>query len=276
MSPSDTAYNTLVGSQSGNALTTGTGNTLLGCNSGTTITTGQNNCVLGYQAMGAITTGNTNICIGYSAGSQITTGSNNTIIGNYAGSSVSMSNSLVLADGNGGIRLSWENGSKNGIQSVDTAAVTLSVDNTMALQWNSSITGMNLLVRMGGTTSTIELCNERPINATSIGSSTTLAASHRNRFTQVTNAATITLVAYTGIVLASEHEFMNNSSQTPEKRLGRLHIHRGGDLCGRVRDHHQKHRQPSERDVVRRCGGQVHQYQRVPAVRSSGMRMGPA
>jgi len=107
------AQNVFVGSNAGNANTTGTNQVFIGHQAGLSNTTGTNNVFLG-QSAGKSTTGSSNIFIGSGvftvsdgSGNAVTTGSKNVILGNYTGSaapiSATGSNFVVLSDGDGNI-----------------------------------------------------------------------------------------------------------------------------------------------------------------------------
>jgi hypothetical protein len=112
-------YNTAVGFDAGQLITTGTANTLVGGQVGAALTNGTHNTFVGKEAGGAATTGDYNTFIGagtiagtgnFGAGSLVTTGSKNTIIGGYNGNQNSLDlrnadNNTVLSDGDGNIRL---------------------------------------------------------------------------------------------------------------------------------------------------------------------------
>lgn len=71
--------------------------------------------------------------------------------------------------------------------------------------------GLTTAVRdADGNTCYLELNNERPMGL-AIVANASLDASHRNRFTLINAVCTLTVVAYAGIVVGAEHEFMNNS-----------------------------------------------------------------
>lgn len=88
-------------------------------------------------------------------------------------------------------------------------------DNTMAFVYNSASQGLSVLLRMAGQTNSLELANERALGTT-VTANVALAVTHRNRFTQVVSASpvTVTVSVYSGILLGSEHEFMNNGTST--------------------------------------------------------------
>jgi trimeric autotransporter adhesin len=74
----DADYNIMIGYQAGNNSLLGGSNTMIGHQSGLALTTvdGANNVALGYQAGTALTEGGNNVLIGYQSGSTLTTESN--------------------------------------------------------------------------------------------------------------------------------------------------------------------------------------------------------
>ncbi len=74
-------YNTAVGFDAGNAVTTGVQNTLIGGLAGDALTTANNNVAIGVSAAGATTTGGSNVAIAVNALGSNTTGSTNVAIG---------------------------------------------------------------------------------------------------------------------------------------------------------------------------------------------------
>lgn len=129
--------NTAVGYQAGYSGTTGAGNVSLGYQAGYTNNAGGLSVFIGYQAgyltsatgnpqnvfignqSGYNTTGTNNTFVGGSAGSQVTTGSKNTIIGEYTGSaapiSATGSNYIVLSDGDGNVRGTFDSSGSLGV-----------------------------------------------------------------------------------------------------------------------------------------------------------------
>jgi hypothetical protein len=87
------SYNTAVGDSAGYSVTSGNG---------------QNVFVGGYSGFN-ISTGRNNICIGEDSGTGITTGSYNTILGSVIGLTSTLSNNIILADGQGNMRLVIDN-----------------------------------------------------------------------------------------------------------------------------------------------------------------------
>ena len=88
--------NTLVGSNTGNALTTSGNNAFLGQNIANNATTGNDNTAIGNASCKDLTTGKRNACLGLQAGETITTQSNNTCLGYKATVSVGVNRSTAL------------------------------------------------------------------------------------------------------------------------------------------------------------------------------------
>lgn len=145
--------NTAIGYLSGFGVTTGQGNIHLGVNSGGagtgtgsfniaiglnsryTLSGANYNIAVGYSALfAAQTNSDYNVAIGHSAGSSITTGAYNVIIGGHTGASIAtLSNNILIADGQGNLRLSFDNTGVGYLQTVNN-------DNTedKLLTWNST------------------------------------------------------------------------------------------------------------------------------------------
>lgn len=109
-------YNVAVGQLSLNLSTTATFNVAIGYSTLDRQTTGTQNTALGGNSMYELQTGTRNTAIGYNSGRSITTGSYNTIIGaQTVGLPSNLSNNIILADGQGNIR----------IRAFDTGNVTI-------------------------------------------------------------------------------------------------------------------------------------------------------
>ena len=100
-------YNTAVGFDAGNAVTTGTYNTLVGGLAGDAIVGGYRNVGFGGEALGACIEGYNNTACGYDCMSGVTSGYNNVGLGRWAGTAngpggvvTTENNQLVLGDGN--------------------------------------------------------------------------------------------------------------------------------------------------------------------------------
>ena len=131
--------NTAMGYRAGFAVTTGDLNTLIGYNAGTNLTTGFRNTCIGHSTGSSTTTGNYNVFIGIGnsdigAGSGVTTGSKNVIIGGYSGSaapiSATGSNYIVLSDGDGNVRGTFDSSGNLGIGTTSPVSRLSSVGNS--------------------------------------------------------------------------------------------------------------------------------------------------
>lgn len=101
-------FNTSVGRWALNAESTGAVNTSIGASSLVLLNGGSYNTALGGSAGGRLSSGDYNIFIGYSTSPAgiLTSGSYNTIIGSQVNVGVStLSNNIILADGQGNIRI---------------------------------------------------------------------------------------------------------------------------------------------------------------------------
>ncbi len=98
----DAYNNTLIGYNTGTAITTGDRNTCMGANSAMNITTGLRNTSLGFQSGGNLTTAEDNTYIGDGAGYYNVSGDKNVAIGNY---------SLFRATNNGNTAVGYYAGS---------------------------------------------------------------------------------------------------------------------------------------------------------------------
>lgn len=85
-----TVNNTILGYNTGAALSTGSGNTLVGVYAGQTLNSGALNTLVGATAANFATSASGNTCVGASAGGGITTGSGNTFIGSSAGNATTI------------------------------------------------------------------------------------------------------------------------------------------------------------------------------------------
>jgi hypothetical protein len=182
-----TNRNTYVGYQAGygnGALHTTEANTAIGHNAGYGLTTGSNNTFVGGRSdsgtnTGAgftTSTGSYNNFFGGSAGGSVTSGSKNTIIGNYDGAaapiSATGSNYVVLSDGDGNVRGTFDSSGNLGIGTTSPYK-SLTVGATDAAAWitaggpNTNLTissvGANgsVLFRTGGTISDPSTTTER-------------------------------------------------------------------------------------------------------------------
>ncbi|MCD4811513.1 tail fiber domain-containing protein, partial [bacterium] len=98
-------------------------NTFLGIDSGHANTTGYQNTATGYGSLYDITAGLGNTAMGYNTGRGITTGDYNTVLGaNVTGLASDLSNNIILADGEGTIRIQ--------VASTGTMTLTGSLEST--------------------------------------------------------------------------------------------------------------------------------------------------
>jgi hypothetical protein len=140
--------NTSIGAYNLDSLTTGSANTAIGGFALRNTTTGFNNTAIGFAVMNnnsfegegnvaignssgiGLTTGDYNIFLGYNSGNAMTTGSKNVIIGGFSGfraaatgvteyDIIASSNNIVLSDGDGNVRQSFDS---NGAASFSGAA----------------------------------------------------------------------------------------------------------------------------------------------------------
>ena len=78
-------YNSVIGSNAGNNLTSGSSNTIFGADAGRQLTTGASNVLIGDLCGASLTTGQENVMLGRYAGIITTTGNSNTFIGTSTG-----------------------------------------------------------------------------------------------------------------------------------------------------------------------------------------------
>jgi len=129
--------NTAVGS-SALRLNTGTANAAVGFRALQNNDSGGQNTAVGADCLGSITSGVNNTAIGFSTGGGLTTGSRNTIIGaNVSGLSASLSDNIIIADGNGSVRIQTNSSGNtsllgnvltNFIPSIQTSAINLTIN----------------------------------------------------------------------------------------------------------------------------------------------------
>ena len=95
-----------------------TKNIAIGTNALVALETGSANIVIGHYAASIITSGSNNLIIGNNLPTSFVSGSGNTIIGNTAlynpfvtgsGSNTFLNNNIIVADGNGSVRLRFDN-----------------------------------------------------------------------------------------------------------------------------------------------------------------------
>ena len=132
------AYNTAVGYNTGNDITTGEQNVTMGAFSTGNSTTGSYNTAIGYATLENVTN-NLNVAVGYFAGNDLTTGFRNTIVGSYAldtGSTSAQENVAVGSSAMG-----------NGVGGTKNVAVGRSAGANIASDFNTVIgadAGLNI------------------------------------------------------------------------------------------------------------------------------------
>jgi hypothetical protein len=114
-------YGVAIGANALLANTTADGNIGIGINALIATTTGANNTSLGTSSGSGNTTSSQNTFLGYNSGSGVTTGGKNVILGSYTGSaapiSATGSNFIVLSDGDGNVRQTYNSSGAFGIGS---------------------------------------------------------------------------------------------------------------------------------------------------------------
>ncbi len=118
------ANSTFIGASSGNKRLSGNNNTAIGVNSlvgnsTVSLNTGDGNTAIGFASLNVVSSGSKNVALGKSSGSLITTGSSNVIIGSFTGTTGesptpvydirTSSNNIVISDGDGNIRQTFDN-----------------------------------------------------------------------------------------------------------------------------------------------------------------------
>lgn len=110
-----------------------TGNTVVGSDAASfshvSSTQGYYNTILGYEAGDAVTTGFWNEIIGYNAGGALTTGYKNTIIGTEAGNAMNASSNVIIG-WNSGVAVSSDMNTIVGVQAMEDAT---SAQNNVAI-----------------------------------------------------------------------------------------------------------------------------------------------
>ena len=126
----------------------GSQNIGIGFAAGYSITTGSGNTAIGFQCQTGITTGVYNTVIGAGTyGLGVTTGSYNTVVGGgVTGLSAALSNNVILADGQGVIRLQTDSNGDHSVMSV--------LDNAFLLRDNGDRTKVAAFEASGITTAT--------------------------------------------------------------------------------------------------------------------------
>lgn len=134
------SFNTANGFYTLRSNTTGNNNTASGYTSLYLNTTGNSNTAHGFSSLYDLTTGANNTALGRSAGSGITTGDNNTIIGaNVTGLDPDLQSTVILADGAGNQRLSFDStGLMDYKQTPDVATANPTFSHYITLKLNGA------------------------------------------------------------------------------------------------------------------------------------------
>jgi hypothetical protein len=155
-----TPFNTALGGNAGDSITSGTGNTSIGYNAGTAVTTGVSNTLVGANAGDSITNGGANTALGFNALAGVTSGGTNVAVGAGSLQSTTSGSNLVavgfqaLAANSSGLR-------NTAVGTSAGQAVTTSSDNTYigfaagdtATGSNNTLVGSNAgsALTLGGT-----------------------------------------------------------------------------------------------------------------------------
>jgi len=149
--------NVLIGAFAGRIINTGGGNTIIGQVSGYTLTSGTFNTLIGRQSGNGLTTGIHNVVVSAigSGTIGITTGSYNTIIGSQViGLPATLSNNIILADGQGNIRIrTWDTGNV-GIGTTTDAGYKLDVNGTARVSGDLTLGGSYRILYFGSSSNT--------------------------------------------------------------------------------------------------------------------------
>ena len=218
--------NTANGAYSLYSNTTGNSNTAYGHYSLFSNTTATGNVAIGSASLYDNTTGTYNTIIGANTGRGITTGDYNTIIGSQVtGLSSSLSNTIILADGQGNIRMYVSSSGNVGIGTI-TPAQKLSVNGTM--QWaQTTDAGYSGYLTNASTNAAYNPAITRNLIG-STGSTYTIAHGDMDAYAGIqfgvsgttTNAGNISFFAASGT-------FATNESVTP---VARMFIANTGDV----------------------------------------------
>ena len=132
--------NTFIGADNGKGVSTKYQNTAVGYNALSSGSfDGHSNTVLGVNTGSAVTTGNKNVFLGWSSGNNVTSGSGNVVIGNADVSSATGSDQLSISDGEDG-SVVWITGSSAGVVTLNAANVTQQAltSSSNAVAWDAS------------------------------------------------------------------------------------------------------------------------------------------
>ena len=115
-------------------------NTAIGYQALANVSSGYNNTGIGYGALNQLAGGATNVAIGYNAGNALAGQNNVVIIGGASGSAVA-NNTVILSDGAGNIRISFDGSTGAASIPSNTAASTTAGTGALAVTGGASIQG---------------------------------------------------------------------------------------------------------------------------------------
>jgi len=159
-------YNLGLGYQALTAVTSGGFNVAAGGFALATNQTGAGNTALGYIAL-ANATGNSNTAIGSNAGQSITSGAANVILGGYTGSaapiSATGSNWIVLSDGDGNVRQSFD---PSGNSQMGSGAAVVYCPTPSTITATATLTNADILAQIVNTTGATAYTVTLPLGTT--------------------------------------------------------------------------------------------------------------
>lgn len=131
--------NVVIGTNATTGMTTGASNTIIGNQAAGSATSAASNVVVGSAAGFSLTTGGSNVFLGPSAGFGVTTGRANVVIGGVTGLATGLSNTVILADGDGNVRMRFD-GAVPILKPPAIATPTNNGEMTFELTSNTSLT----------------------------------------------------------------------------------------------------------------------------------------
>jgi hypothetical protein len=200
--------------------------------------TGDNQVAIGASAL-RLSTGTSNIAIGYLAGFNLATGNNNVLIGGNDGVSIDgLSNRILLSDGAGNIRASWDdNGKLTSIGAVSITNNTDSLSTTEGALTVSGGVGIGAKVNIGGTLNVIDATDATSTSAGSIvtlGGIAAAKAIHAAFFYgDGSNITNVIANSFGGGTVSGATNFTNNTASTGTT-TGAVRVTGGLGVQGRV------------------------------------------
>jgi len=220
MRPVTGANNTTVGTLSYQFLTSGSSNVGVGVNAGGTTTTGSQNVNVGLNTNYLNLTGNSNVAvgyyslsknissfnvaIGYNSGSDITTGSYNVILGGNVGTSIAtFSRHILISDGEGNIRQTFDSVGKSRIGTGFSTGDRLELDGNLSL--------MNAGDKIKIATGSDASVGTATLSAGTVTVNTTAVTASSKIFATLTSCASCGAV-YIGTITAGTSFVINSSN----------------------------------------------------------------